>query len=205
MHLRKVNGRHCIHWEQELQVRAASLLDRTVEPAGVLQVLGGTLAMPAASPFIPSLPLRLCLYLVVIAQSSQDWLTSETVCEQLWGLIRRYSSKCKLFWEWGAWKSLSLDHEGSAMWQAPKLLCTLWVPSLFFGEWFFLILVVLSREYLMGLSYCPCNFLSFFKKIFIFGCAGSSLLHGLFSSCRDRGLLSSWRVWVPSLAADHGL
>ena len=35
---------------------------------------------------------------------------------------------------------------------------------------------------------------SFLKKMiywFIFGCAGSSLLHGLFSSCGERGLLSS--------------
>ena len=28
-------------------------------------------------------------------------------------------------------------------------------------------------------------------NLFIFGCAGSSLLHGLFSSCGERGLLSS--------------
>ena len=30
--------------------------------------------------------------------------------------------------------------------------------------------------------------------LFIFGCAGSSLLHGLFSSCREWGLLSSCNV-----------
>ena len=41
--------------------------------------------------------------------------------------------------------------------------------------------------------------LVFFKKICLFtyfGCAGSSLLHGLFSSCGKRGLLSRCRAWV---------
>ena len=28
-----------------------------------------------------------------------------------------------------------------------------------------------------------------FKNLFIFGCAGSLLLHGLFSSCSEQGLL----------------
>ena len=89
--------------------------------------------------------------------------------------------------------------------QYDKLLSScelLWVSSLFFGELLFLILVVLTRAYLVGLSYCPCNFLSFFKKILIFDRAGSSLPHRRFSSCRDWGLLSSWRVWVPSLARE---
>ena len=45
---------------------------------------------------------------------------------------------------------------------------------------------------------------------FIFGCAGSSLLHRLFSSCGERGLLSSWGVRgflieVASLVAKRGL
>ena len=49
------------------------------------------------------------------------------------------------------------------------------------------------------------NFLSFF----IFGCAGSSLLHRLLSSCINQGLLSSCSAWllvaVASLVAEHGL
>ena len=37
----------------------------------------------------------------------------------------------------------------------------------------------------------------YIEKIFIyFGCAGSSLLHGLFSSCSEQGLLSGCSVWV---------
>ena len=35
-------------------------------------------------------------------------------------------------------------------------------------------------------------FLIYIIYLFIFDCAGSSLLCGLFSSCGDRGLLSSW-------------
>ena len=31
---------------------------------------------------------------------------------------------------------------------------------------------------------------------FIFRCGGSSLLHGLFSSCGKLGLLSNWSVWA---------
>ena len=36
--------------------------------------------------------------------------------------------------------------------------------------------------------------LSLFSKhiLFIYGCAGSPLLHGLFSSCGEQGLLSSY-------------
>ena len=33
--------------------------------------------------------------------------------------------------------------------------------------------------------------------VFTFGCAGSSLLPGFFSSCSKRELLSSCRVWLP--------
>ena len=36
----------------------------------------------------------------------------------------------------------------------------------------------------------------FLIMLFIFGCAGSSLLCGHFSSCGERGLLSSCRVHV---------
>ena len=32
------------------------------------------------------------------------------------------------------------------------------------------------------------------KKLFILGCAGSSLLHWAFSSCQERGLLSLWSI-----------
>ena len=32
--------------------------------------------------------------------------------------------------------------------------------------------------------------------LFIFGCAGSSLLHRLFSSCSKQGLLSSFGAWL---------
>ena len=45
----------------------------------------------------------------------------------------------------------------------------------------------------LGLAYVH-SFLSprlFFIILFIFGFAGSLLLHGLFSSCREQGLLSS--------------
>ena len=58
--------------------------------------------------------------------------------------------------------------------------------------------------------------LSSFLKIilFIFGCAGSSLLRGLFSSCGEEGLLSSCGVQVSRcsgfscahiLVVEHGL
>ena len=36
----------------------------------------------------------------------------------------------------------------------------------------------------------------FIYSLFIFGCAGSSLLRGLFSSCSEWGLLSSCSVWA---------
>ena len=46
-------------------------------------------------------------------------------------------------------------------------------------------------------------------NLFIFGCAESSLLHGLFSSCGKRELLSSCGVQaslcVASFAVQHGL
>ena len=55
------------------------------------------------------------------------------------------------------------------------------------------------------------NFFFFFK--FLFGCAESSLLHGLFSNCGESGLLSSWGAWalhgllitVASFVAENGL
>ena len=44
--------------------------------------------------------------------------------------------------------------------------------------------------------------------LFVYDCAGSSLLHGLFSGCGQRGLLSSCRVWhlitVASLVLSPG-
>ena len=49
----------------------------------------------------------------------------------------------------------------------------------------------------------------FFAYLFIFGCAGSSLPQGLFSSCGEWLLLSSCGVWAshwgPSLVVKHGL
>ena len=55
-------------------------------------------------------------------------------------------------------------------------------------------------------------YITSFKKFiysFIYGCAGSSLLHRPFSRCSKRGLLSSCRVWalvtVAPPAAEHGL
>ena len=43
------------------------------------------------------------------------------------------------------------------------------------------------------------------KLIFIFfGCAGSSLLCGLFSGCGKQGLLSSCSAWASAVVA-HGL
>ena len=51
-------------------------------------------------------------------------------------------------------------------------------------------------------------FLSFFKNVFIFGCAGSSLLHRLFSSCGEQGLLCSAARRLPmaliSLGVERG-
>ena len=48
-----------------------------------------------------------------------------------------------------------------------------------------------------------------FIYVFIFGCAGPSLLLGLFSSCRDPGLLSSCHIKfltvVASSAVEHRL
>ena len=45
--------------------------------------------------------------------------------------------------------------------------------------------------------------------LFIFGCVGSSLLRGLFSSCGERGLLflevHGLLIVVASLVAEHGL
>ena len=35
-----------------------------------------------------------------------------------------------------------------------------------------------------------------FICLFIFSCAGSSLLHGFSSSCSEQGILSSNRVWA---------
>ena len=40
-----------------------------------------------------------------------------------------------------------------------------------------------------------------FIFIFIFGCAGSLLMHRVFSSCDERGLL----LVVTSIDAEHGL
>ena len=51
----------------------------------------------------------------------------------------------------------------------------------------------------------------YFCNLFIFGCAGSSLLSGLFSSCGEWGLLSSFSVYfghlivVASLVVKHRL
>ena len=46
-------------------------------------------------------------------------------------------------------------------------------------------------------------FVQFLKKgylfiiiLFIFGCAGSSLLHGIFSSCSEQRLLSICNAWA---------
>ena len=46
----------------------------------------------------------------------------------------------------------------------------------------------------MGVCFIIINFLFLFIYLFVFGCAGSSLLHGLFSSCGQQGLLSSWSM-----------
>ena len=49
----------------------------------------------------------------------------------------------------------------------------------------------------------------FFKFIVFFGCAGASLLHGLFSSCSEWGLLPvavcGLLNAVASLVVEHGL
>ena len=54
---------------------------------------------------------------------------------------------------------------------------------------------------------------NYFVCLFLFGCAESSLLHGLFSNCGESGLLSSWGAWalhrllitVASFVAENGL
>ena len=48
----------------------------------------------------------------------------------------------------------------------------------------------------MSLNSWSLNHHPLFLKLFIFGCAGSSLLHGLFSSRGKQGLLSSCGVWA---------
>ena len=57
---------------------------------------------------------------------------------------------------------------------------------------------------LLGATVCPLLYFFFNFIIVIFCYAGSSLLHGLFSSCGEQGLLSSCDVQA-SLAAEHGL
>ena len=47
-------------------------------------------------------------------------------------------------------------------------------------------------------------FFFFLFHLFIFGYSGSFLSHGLFSSCGQRGPLSSFGGWT-SLAVEHGL
>ena len=44
----------------------------------------------------------------------------------------------------------------------------------------------------------------FLMILFIYGCVGSSLLPGLFSSCGKQGPLSGWGAQA-SLVAEHGL
>ena len=60
-------------------------------------------------------------------------------------------------------------------------------------------------------SFCLCTFRQEeeIKLSLSFGCAGSSLLHGLFSSCSKQGLFftEAWGLLaaVASPAAEHGL
>ena len=68
-------------------------------------------------------------------------------------------------------------------------------------------LFFMSEEYSI-----PCMYYNFFihSSIYLFfGCAGSLLLCGLFSSCDEWGLLFNCSVLasycVPSLIAEHGL
>ena len=63
-----------------------------------------------------------------------------------------------------------------------------------------------QHVFLGGLFFCFvlfCLFYSFF--IFIFGCAGSSLLHVLFPSCESGGVLCGLLIAVASPVAEHGL
>ena len=57
-----------------------------------------------------------------------------------------------------------------------------------------IILMFLAQSHVR--SICMTHQFNFFQNIilFIFGCAGSWLLHGLFSSCSEQGLLSSCSV-----------
>ena len=52
-------------------------------------------------------------------------------------------------------------------------------------------------------------FKNLFMCLFIFGCVGSSLLRGLFSSCGEQGLLfivvHGLLIAVASLVVEHGL
>ena len=49
---------------------------------------------------------------------------------------------------------------------------------------------------LAGTLFSLANLLLLFFKLFIFGCAGSSLLHDLFSSCGEQGLLCNCGEWA---------
>ena len=70
-------------------------------------------------------------------------------------------------------------------------------------------LVLVAAESLgLGQSLCPGNAL-LYVTVFIFGCAGSSLLHALLSTCGERGLsfaaARGLLIAVASLVAEHGL
>ena len=56
---------------------------------------------------------------------------------------------------------------------------------------------LLFSKTLLSLSLLMCFFF-FFLNLFTFGCSGYLLLHGLFSSRGDQGLLSSW--WCAGLS-----
>ena len=78
----------------------------------------------------------------------------------------------------------------------------LWAPrwqrltsvSLFKKYWFFFFLSWLCRS--LAVTCGIFRFIYLLVYLFIFGCAGSSLLHKFFSSCREWGLHSSCGGWA---------
>ena len=55
---------------------------------------------------------------------------------------------------------------------------------------FFIKFGIWNSKFLIKEHFC------FYFYLFTFGSAGSLLLHGLFSSCGEQGLLSSWGAWA---------
>ena len=88
----------------------------------------------------------------------------------------------------------------SAHWQKasiPKTLCTCRLPRILRGGAVIPKVSAAEQDGFVGYLDEKFSFIySFLIILFIFGCAGSSLLCGLFSSCSKWGLLSSRSLWA---------